>query len=76
MASSINVFRDAANLGNAEAMMYLGVMYGAALGAELNYAESKAWFLKAADKGNAQAMTNIGLLYYRGLGQPQIIARL
>src|SRR6266851_7485616 len=68
-SAALKAFREAADDGNVEAMMYLGVMYGSGTGTEVNYVQSMAWFRKAADRDDSQAMTNIGLLYYRGLGQ-------
>ena len=70
-SAALKAFREAADDGNVEAMMYLGVMYGSGTGTEVNYTDSMAWFVKAANHGDSQAMTNIGLLYYRGLGQTQ-----
>src|SRR5436190_23460108 len=62
-SAALKAFHEAADDGNAEAMMYLGVMYGSGTGTEVNYTESMAWFIKAANHGDGQAMTNIGLLY-------------
>ena len=68
---ALGIFRQAAAMGDVDAMMYLGVMYGTGRGVNLDYATAMAWFRHAADAENSQAMCNIGLLYLQGLGLPK-----
>src|SRR5207247_9525015 len=70
-AAALKAFREAADGGNVEAMMYLGVMYGSGTGTEVNYTDSMAWFVMAANHGDSQARPNSGLLYYLGWCQRQ-----
>ena len=39
---ALKAFREAADDGNVEPMMYLGVMYGSGVGTEVNYTDSMA----------------------------------
>src|SRR5580658_87290 len=68
---AFKIFTQAAEAGDVEAMMYLGVMYGDGRGTNRNYGTALNWFLKAADAGNGQAMCNVGVLYFQGVGLPQ-----
>ena len=68
---ALGVFRQAAIMGDVDAMMYLGVMYGTGRSVNVDYASAMAWFRHAADADNSQAMCNIGLLYLEGLGLPK-----
>ena len=70
-AVALGLFRQAAGIGDVDAMMYLGVMYGTGRGATVDYAAAMGWFRRAGDAGNSQAMCNIGLLYLQGLGSPK-----
>jgi TPR repeat protein len=68
---ALGIFRQAAVMGDVDAMMYLGVMYGTGRGVNVDYPSAMAWFRHAADADNSQAMCNIGLLYLEGLGLPK-----
>jgi hypothetical protein len=72
---ALGIFRQAAVMGNVDAMMYLGVMYGTGRGVNLDYATAMAWFRHAADAENSQAMCNIGLLYLKGWACRRATAR-
>jgi len=67
-ATALMAFRQAAETGSVEAMMYLGVMYGTGQGTVVDYKRAAEWFRKAAQAGESQAMNNLGLLYYQGNG--------
>jgi TPR repeat protein len=68
---ALDIFRKAAAIGDVDAMMYLGVMYGTGRGVGRDYAVAMDWFRRAAEAGNSQAMCNIGLLYLQGDGVPK-----
>ncbi len=57
-----------AELGNAKAQSYVGTMYEAGRGVELNRGEAVAWFLKAAGQGDAYSQSHLGYAYEKGLG--------
>ena len=60
-------FEKAAELGNADAMLYLGLLYGSAF-CNFQYQEADKWFEKAAELGNADATFSLGILYLNGNG--------
>lgn len=64
-------FKVAAEEGNAEAQVWLGILYSEGKGVSKNDAESIQWYRKAADQGNAVAMFNLGLRYSEGRGVTQ-----
>jgi hypothetical protein len=68
---AFKIFSQAAETGNVDAMMYMGVMYGDGRGVSRNYGLALNWFLKAAEAGNGQAMCNVGVLYFQGVGLPK-----
>ena len=67
---ALECFKNAAELGNSEAMNYLGLIYedGKIVGKNLKNATE--WYLKAvkADTKNANALYNLGRMYYNGTG--------
>jgi len=65
-ANALRAFREAAESGNVEAMMYVGTMQASGQGTTASPAQAMVWFTKAANAGDGQAMCNIGILYYRG----------
>jgi tetratricopeptide (TPR) repeat protein len=71
-------YQQAADIGNAEAMFYLGIIYQVGnqdQGVPQDYAKAREWYEKAADKGNANAMNSLAGLYYDGNGVPQDYAK-
>ena len=46
--TALRAFLDAANGGNVDAMVYLGVMYSAGEGTPVHYEDAFTWFRKAA----------------------------
>ena len=57
--------------GNADAQLYLGVMYQNGSGSPQDFAEAAKWYRLAADQGNAKAQFNLGFMYDNGYGVPQ-----
>ena len=67
----MRLFRKAANLGNAEAIANLALMYFAGDGVARDMTEAVRLFRKAADLGNADATFNLALMYDNGAGVVQ-----
>jgi TPR repeat protein len=68
-AQAVPLFREASEAGNAEAALYLGIIYEDGHGGlPKDYAQAVAWYNKAADAGNAKAMSNLGIMYAEGKG--------
>jgi hypothetical protein len=65
------VYRKAAEQGDALAQLHLGLMYEEGKGGQQDYNEALKWFRKAADQGNAPAQYNLGLIYEKGERIPQ-----
>jgi hypothetical protein len=61
-------FRWAAEQGNAEAQINLGMLYYHGLGVAIDYVEAATWFRKAAEQGRVHAQFRLGLMYGAGLG--------
>ncbi|MBF0123723.1 MAG: sel1 repeat family protein [Magnetococcales bacterium] len=61
----------AAEAGDIEAQVNLGIMYAQGQGVPRNDAEAVKWFQKAADRGHAQAQFLLGMAHALGLGVPQ-----
>ena len=61
--SAFNMFKQAAEHGNAEAQDTLGEMYKWGRGVERDDAEALSWYRKAAEQGNADAQYNLGDAY-------------
>ena len=67
-AKAMSLYRQAAELGNADAIERIGYVYHMGLGVTADYPEAMRWYRKAAALGNAMAMNQIGLLYHDGQG--------
>lgn len=65
-AEALTWFRKAAELGNAESMTHLGLMYSNGQGVNTDYAEAMKRFKMAADNGDTQGMVQIGHLHMDG----------
>jgi hypothetical protein len=74
-AKALPHLQKAADAGNADAMVGLGVLYENGQGVAQDYAKAREWYQKAADAGNADAMNNLGLLYQKGQGVTQDYAK-
>jgi len=57
-------YSEAADNGNALAMLVLGHMHYNGNGTEKSYKEAFKWYKKSAEKGNARAMTKVSDLYF------------
>ena len=68
---ALRAFEEAADAGNVEAMMHLGIMYSEGQGTPVKIDEAIGWFRKAAVGGDRQGMCNLGSIYYQGRGVPQ-----
>ena len=67
-AEAMRWFRKAADLGNANAMENIGMLYRTGQGVIRDDAEALRWWRKAADLGDANAMFQIGAAYRDGRG--------
>ena len=65
------LYKQAADLGNAEAMRLLGELYYLGRGINQDYNKAKEWYKKAAERGNKEGMFGIGFLYEKGNGVEQ-----
>ncbi|MBQ7064514.1 MAG: elongation factor Tu [Firmicutes bacterium] len=68
---SCELYRKAAEAGNAEAQNKLGFSYSKGKGVEKNTDEALNWYTKAAKKGYPAAQNNLGYYYYKGIGVEQ-----
>jgi len=60
--AAATLFRQAAEGGNAEAMLSLGYLLDGGLGVHADASEAMVWYRKAADAGNVAAMLGLGRL--------------
>jgi uncharacterized caspase-like protein len=67
-ADAMRWYRKAADLGNANAMENVGMLYRMGEGIIRDDAEALRWWRKAADLGDANAMNQIGAAYRDGRG--------
>ena len=65
---SLSLFRNAAEAGNAEAMMALGFKYSTGTGVRKDVREGLKWTRKAVENGNIHAMHNLAVMYEHGTG--------
>ena len=61
-------FMNAAERGNADAQLHLGIMLLNGYGVEESASKAEKWFKLAADQGNRSANRELGLLYVEGNG--------
>lgn len=61
-----NWFRKAAQGGNANAQVVLGILYYEGYGVQKSQADAIAWYRRAADMGHAFAQQKLGSLYAMG----------
>ena len=67
----IQLIREKADQGNAEAQAVLGAMYDNGKGVRQEYTEAVKWYRRAAEQGIATAQFNLGMAYKNGQGIPQ-----
>jgi TPR repeat protein len=70
-ATALPLLRPLADQGDANAQVYLGIMYRTGRGVTRNKAEAAKWFHKAADQGLARAQSSLGNMYEFGDGVAQ-----
>jgi uncharacterized caspase-like protein len=66
--TSLKVWLDQANAGDAEAQNNVGEIYSKGLGTAPDYNIALQWFQKSAAQGFNRAKVNLGFLYEEGLG--------
>ena len=67
-APDLEEMRALAEQGNANAQLYLGVLYARGDGVPEDDAEAARWLRLAAEQGNALAQYNLGFIYDSGRG--------
>ena len=70
-AKAVELYRQAANMGDAEAQYQLGTCYDLGNGVAQDYKQAVHWWTKAANQGYATAQYNLGLCYDEGYGVAQ-----
>jgi TPR repeat protein len=65
---AVKWYRKAAETGNPDGMVNLGIMYCIGKGFQKDAAEAMKWFHKAADAGNANGLSCLGVMYQNGEG--------
>ncbi len=66
--TSLKLWLDAAQDGDAQAQYYVGTIYEKGPRGKPDYALAGVWYQKAAEQGHHQAAMNLGRLYEQGLG--------
>ena len=70
-ATALREWRPLAKQGNANAQLFLGLMYRKGHGVPQDDAESVRWYRKAGEQGLASAQRNLGIMYSQGRGVSQ-----
>jgi len=70
-ADSVDLLKNRAAQGEAEAQSALGFKYVTGEGVPQDYTEALKWYRLAAAQGIAIAQSSLGLMYYEGRGVPQ-----
>ena len=65
-----DLYRRAAEQGNASAQFNLALLYDNGTGLARDYAQAAAWYTKAAEQGLPRAQFNLGSMYANGQGVP------
>ena len=65
-----DLYRQAALLGNSEAMYCLAISYSNGYGVDLDHSAACDWYKQAAERGHSQSLYNLGLCYENGWGVP------
>jgi len=66
--STLDIWRDAAQQGNAEAQYHFGTLYWNGVGVGKDDTEAVQWYRRAADQGYAPARYDLGIAYRDGRG--------
>jgi tetratricopeptide (TPR) repeat protein len=67
-AEATQLFLSAAQAGNADGQLNVGISYEQGFGIAQSYPEALNWYRLAAAQGNDDAALNLGYLYHEGLG--------
>ena len=70
-ADSVDLLKNRAAQGEAEAQSALGFKYVTGEGVPQDYTEALKWYRLAAAQGDALAQYHLGLMYAKGYGVPQ-----
>jgi len=70
-AQQIDLYRRAAELGDASAQFKMALMYDRGKGMPQDYVEAVRWYRKSAEQGFVEAQYNLGSMYDSGVGVPQ-----
>ena len=70
-ADSVDLLKNRAAQGEAEAQSALGFKYVTGEGVPQDYTEALKWYRLAAAQGDADAQFNLGVMYHNGQGVPQ-----
>ncbi|MCH9807992.1 MAG: SEL1-like repeat protein [Alphaproteobacteria bacterium] len=68
---ALKLYRQAAALGDGDAMSWIGLMYAEGDGVETDPDQAIKWFKKAADAGDSDGLANLGWMYQDGVGIAQ-----
>ena len=68
--TSLDVLRQRAEAGDAQAQMTMGYRYDTGTGVPKDPVEALVWYRKAAEQGDVTAQSNLGLAYHYGRGVP------
>lgn len=67
LEEAASLFRQAAELGNTEAMVELGESYRSGEGVTQDETKALSWFRRAAEAGNSFGMVSLGAMYLLGV---------
>ena len=68
---AVSWFRKAAEQGDVDAQLWLGVMYANGKGVPEDDQEAASWYYRAAEQGHAEAQFRLGVMYANGKGVPE-----
>ena len=67
-AKAVELYKQAANMGDAEAQDELGGCYHQGNGVEKDYEQAVYWYTQSANQGYARGQYMLGVCYYYGVG--------
>lgn len=70
-AEAAQDWQRAAESGDGQAALYVGLMYDLGRGVAADEQFARAWYERAAAMGNSVAMFNVGVFYDAGIGVPR-----
>lgn len=68
---ALELFKAFAEQGDADAQVFLGIMYSKGQGVPKDYRKALKWYRKAAEQGHASAQYNLGIMYGNSKGVPK-----